>query len=49
VCADDRRGDRHGHKQKHCHRGHGYAAKAKAAFNKFASWCKSLAGNHGRH
>jgi hypothetical protein len=47
VCAGDQRAD--SHKQKHGHRGHGYAAKAKAAFNKFASWCKSVAGNHGRH
>jgi len=49
VCAGDQRGDRHGHKQKHGHRGHGYSAKAKAAIHKFASWCKSVASNHGRH
>jgi len=52
VCGGGgQRADRHGHghKQKHGHRGHGYSAKAKAAFHKFASWCKSVAANHGRH
>jgi hypothetical protein len=57
-CAADQRGDRRRHKHGHGghghkhgyggHRGHGHVAKAKAAINRFLSWCKSFAGNRGR-